>query len=58
MIKKSWILRSEVAKALGKIGDPYAIQPLQELINDRDAYVREIAEAALEEIERKGSHKR
>lgn len=55
--KKSWMLRSEVAKAFGKIGDPFAIQPLQNLSNDRDSYVREIAISALEEIEKKASRK-
>jgi HEAT repeat protein len=55
--KKSWMLRSEVAKALGKIGDPFAIQPLQKLSNDRDSYVREIAISALDEIEKKASGK-
>lgn len=55
--KKSWMLRSEVAKAFGKIGDPFAIQPLQKLSNDRDSYVREIAISALEEIEKKASRK-
>ena len=55
--KKSWMLRSELAKAFGKIGDPFAIQPLQKLSNDRDSYVREIAISALEEIEKKASRK-
>jgi len=55
--KKSWMLRSEAAKAFGKIGDPFAIQPLHKLSNDRDSYVREIAISALEEIEKKASRK-
>ena len=55
--KKSWMLRSEIAKAFGKIGDPFAIQPLQKLSNDRDSYVREIAISALDEIEKKASGK-
>jgi len=55
--KKSWLLRSEVAKAFGKIGDPFAIQPLHNLSNDIDSYVRDSAVSALEEIEKKTSRK-
>jgi HEAT repeat protein len=55
--KKSWMLRAELAKAFGKIGDPFAIQPLQKLSNDRDSYVREIAISAIEEIEKKAFKK-
>lgn len=47
---ESWALRFEAARALGKIKDPIAVGSLREALNDKDTYVREGVEAALQEI--------
>ena len=49
---QSWVLRSEGRPVPRKIKDPRAIVPLREMLSDKDAFVREIADGALFEIER------
>jgi len=36
--------------ALGKIGDPRAVEPLEKALRDKGPYVRKAAKAALERI--------
>lgn len=37
--------------ALGKIGDPRAVEPLEKALRDKGPYVRKAAKAALEKID-------
>lgn len=46
----AWLFRVEVAKALGRIKDPQAIEILNLLLSDRVHYVRDMAEWAIKEI--------
>ena len=50
MQDKQWPVRLDVAKALGKIGDARAVEPLTELLTDKDWDVRCRAEEALEKL--------
>jgi HEAT repeat protein len=50
---KSYDVRENAAEALGWIGDPRAIEPLQEALNDRHWGVKMKAENALIKIEYK-----
>lgn len=43
-------VRRAAAKALGKIGSPRAIKPLQVAVNDADATVRQMCEEALKRL--------
>jgi HEAT repeat protein len=43
-------VRRAAAKALGKIGSPRAIKPLQVAVNDADATVRQMCEEALNRL--------
>ena len=44
---ESWSVRKAAAEALGEIGDPRAVRPLQERLLDEDQLVREAAQKAL-----------
>jgi HEAT repeat protein len=48
---KSWALRTELARSLGKIKDPRGADALNMVIGDKDTEVRETAEWALQQIE-------
>lgn len=48
--KESFHGRQAIARALGEIGDPRAIEPLTELLNDPGPLVREAAAKALEKM--------
>ena len=43
----------DVVRALGKMGDPRAIEPLIEALKDEDQFVRSHAEYALKNIKPK-----
>jgi HEAT repeat protein len=43
-------VRVAAAEALGRIGDPRAVEPLKALLNDPYANVRQAAERALEAL--------
>jgi len=47
---KNWRVRRAAIDALGKIGDPQAVQPLIKALSDRDLRVRQSAANALGEI--------
>jgi len=43
-------IRKDAAYALGEIGDPRAVEPLEEALGDKYKYVREALEKALQKI--------
>lgn len=47
---QSWLFRLEAARALGKIKDQRALEPLNILLEDRVSYVREMAQWAIMQI--------
>ncbi|NWF76283.1 MAG: HEAT repeat domain-containing protein [Nitrospirae bacterium] len=47
---KSWMFRAEAIRALAKIGDQRAIEPLNIMLNDYVSYIRDLAQWAIKEI--------
>jgi HEAT repeat protein len=48
-----WYVRWGAVEALGNIGDPRALDPIRDMLHDKDEYVRRAAEDAIRKIERK-----
>jgi HEAT repeat protein len=46
-------VRAAAATALGKIGDPQAVEPLEKVRQDQDADVESAAAKAIEELTRR-----
>lgn len=55
---RSWMFRVEAIKALGKIKDPRALEPLNLLLQDKVSQVREMARGAIEQISGKSIKKK
>jgi HEAT repeat protein len=47
---EEYMVRGRAAEALGNLGDTRAVEPLKSLLNDENAYVREVVEEALTKL--------
>lgn len=52
--KEDYYVRMDAARALGKIGDPRAVEPLIAALKDEELNVRKEAAGALESLHRSG----